>query len=60
MSFWAVVFIVCMIVWLFGGAYWSYDAARPYLLGNTLLPWACVAILGYILLGGGGGAAVLR
>lgn len=52
MGFWAVVWIVLMIVWLLGGVYWSHDPARPLLIGNTLLPWLCVAILGAIILGG--------
>jgi hypothetical protein len=51
-GFWAVVFVVLMLFWLVGGSYWAYEPARPYLLGNTLLPWLCVAILGYIVLTG--------
>lgn len=60
MSFWGVVFIVLMLMWLFFGCYtgWSGSAGQPNfgpVIGNTLIPWACVAILGYIVLGGGGG-----
>lgn len=53
MSFWAVVFVVLMILWLFGVSYLTYDPARgPVSLGGTLLPWACVAILGAMQFGG--------
>lgn len=54
MSFWAVVFIVLMILWLFGGA-WSHwpPAGNPPVfgpIGAHFLAWCCVAILGYIVL----------
>ena len=53
MSFWAVVFVVLMILWLFGGCYTTYDPSKGAVsLGGTLLPWCCVAILGAIILGG--------
>jgi hypothetical protein len=48
---WCVIWVVLMILWLFGGAYWNWDAARPVALGNTLIPWACVLILGLIVFG---------
>jgi hypothetical protein len=55
MSFWAVVFIVLMIVWLLGGCYVGRGRPDygPSILGYTILLWACVAILGYIILGAG-------
>lgn len=51
MSFWAVVWVVLMILWLAGGWYVNRDPAKPYLIGNTFLPWLCVAILGAIAFG---------
>jgi len=53
MSFWGVCFVVLMILWLVLGIYVGYEPQKPYgAVGTTLLPWACVAILGAILLGG--------
>ncbi len=49
-----VIFVVLMMFWLFGGCYWTWDPARPAVIGNTLIPWLCVAILGWIIFGGGG------
>ncbi len=58
MSFLAVVFIVLMIIWLFSGGYAAYNPGPgPWLYANALVPWACVAILGYILLTGGDSTA---
>ena len=57
MRFWGVVFIVFMCLWLFLGCYSGYSSGnggQPNigpLIGGTILPWACVAILGYLLLG---------
>jgi len=48
-----VVFVVLMMFWLFGGCYWSWNPSNPALIGNTLIPWLCVAILGWIVFGGG-------
>jgi hypothetical protein len=59
MTFWAVVWVVLMIMWLCGGLYWGYDPARPALVGNTLLPWVCVAILGAIAFGAVSGPGVV-
>lgn len=42
-----VVFVVLMMFWLFFGCYSSYIPDKPYLVGTTLIPWLCVAILGY-------------
>ncbi len=58
MSFLAVVFIVLMILWLLSGGYSAYNPERgPWLYANTIIPWVCVAILGYILLTGGDSTA---
>lgn len=48
-----VVFIVLMILWLFGGGWIFYngDPTRRY-LGSHLLAWLCVAILGYVVFNG--------
>jgi uncharacterized membrane protein YozB (DUF420 family) len=50
-----VVFVVLMMFWLFGGGYVSYegktfDAVR--FGGGTLIPWLCVAILGWVIFNG--------
>jgi len=56
-----VVFVVLMILWLVLGCWVGYGDGSPAnfrpIVGNTLIPWVCVAILGYIVLGGpsGGG-----
>jgi hypothetical protein len=52
MSFWAVVWVVLMIIWLVFGCWWGWDPQRPGLLGNTVIPWLCVAILGAAVFGG--------
>ncbi len=54
MSFLAVVFVVLMILCLFGGGYGYRQGPGPWVWGGLML-WICVAILGYILLGGGPG-----
>ena len=54
MVFWEIVFIVLMVIWLVFGIYWGWKPAEPAALGNTLIPWACVAILGYCLFNGVG------
>lgn len=51
---WLVIWVVMMILWLVLGCYsgWEPDpAARRYNLGNTIIPWACVLILGLVLFG---------
>ncbi len=51
-----VIFVVLMMFWLFGGGYVAYQGDRfnPVIFGGgTLIPWLCVAILGWILFGGG-------
>ncbi len=55
MSFLAVVFVVLMILALVGGGY-VYSRPSPsygYLGGSYFLIWLCLAILGYVVLGGG-------
>jgi len=65
MGFWATVWVVLMVLWLVLGCYAGWTTIPPGtpggpvvhlgpVLGYTLLPWACVAILGYLILGGGG------
>lgn len=51
---WCVIWVVLMMLWLFGGsyAYWPNDrAGAPIYVGGTLIPWLCVLILGLILFG---------
>jgi hypothetical protein len=58
MSLLAVVFVVLLILWLVLGCYAGYlgrSETGPdfrLIVGGTLIPWACVAILGWIVLGG--------
>lgn len=50
-----VVFVVLMLFWLFGGGYVASQGDRfnfQVFGGGTLIPWICVAILGWILFGG--------
>ena len=50
--FWMVLFMILMVVWLvYGVGVWDRNA-QPYGLAGTLVPWACVAILGAIMFGG--------
>jgi hypothetical protein len=51
MSFLGVIFVVLMILWLFWGG-WTFDRTSPQSLGGTLLPWLCVAIVGYVVFAG--------
>ena len=54
MSFWGVVFIVLMILWFVLGIS-GYDKEKGWQpLGNAIIPWACVAILGYCFFAGTG------
>ena len=48
-----IVFIVLMLFWLFFGCWWGYDRARPVSVGMTIIPWLCVAILGWMVIYGG-------
>lgn len=50
-----IVFVVLMCLWLFGGGYIASQGAAfnfPSFGGYTLIPWLCVAILGYLVLSG--------
>lgn len=50
-----VVYTVCMIMWLFGGGYVANQGGSfnfSNFGGGTLLPWVCVAILGWKMFGG--------
>lgn len=47
-----VVFVVLMLFWLFAGGYTAYQgpAFNPVNFGGTtLVPWSCVAILGWVI-----------
>lgn len=48
---WMVVWICLMLLWLAFGCYSGWDAANPRGLGNTIIPWACVLILGLVVFG---------
>lgn len=47
-----VVWVVLMVIWLIFGCYIGYDPVRPVIVVGTLIPWACVAILGWCLFKG--------
>ena len=57
MGFWGTVFIVLMILWLFMGGWYIAQPSGPAVYGVSFVPWCCVAILGYMLLGNKGGTA---
>ncbi len=49
---WCVIWVVLMILWLFGYGYATWDPNKPgVLVGGTLIPWLCVLILGLIIFG---------
>lgn len=54
MTIWVVIWVVLMILWLFGGGFVAYDGpafnARHF-GGYTLIPWLCVLILGLLMFG---------
>jgi hypothetical protein len=54
MSIWLVVWVVLMILWLIGGG-WVANQGGPFngthFAGHTLIPWACVLILGLFVFG---------
>ncbi len=58
-----VVWVVLMILWLFGGGYVHYTGPTPntgYFVGGTIIPWLCVAIIGYLVLNWDVGPARIR
>jgi hypothetical protein len=62
MSFFAVIFVVLMILALFGGGYaWRPIGPTPNYgpFGAWFMLWLCVAILGYIVLAGGGAGTMV-
>ena len=59
MGAWMVIWIVLMMFWLFGGSYWSWEPARPYMIGTTIIPWLCVLILGLLYFGAIAGGPTL-
>lgn len=48
-----VIFVVLMILWLFGGGWVYWDGNSPRSFAPHLLAWLCVAILGWVVFGGG-------
>lgn len=46
-----VIWICLMMFWIFGVGYWTWEPARPYLIGGVLIPWLAVLILGLIVFG---------
>ena len=61
MTVWVVIWVVLMMFWLFFGSWWNYEAGKPMGLGNTLIPWLCVLILGLLMFGAiAGGPAVIN
>lgn len=52
---WVVIWVVLMILWLFGGGFYVYNGPtpNPVVFGTgTLIPWLCVLILGLVIFGG--------
>lgn len=56
---WLVIWVVCMILWLAFGCYSGWDPARPHGLGNTVIPWVCVLVLGLVIFGAVGGGGIV-
>jgi hypothetical protein len=52
MSILLVVWVVLMMFWLFFGCYIGLEGPKPALINNTIIPWMCVAILGYAVFSG--------
>ena len=47
-----IVWVVLMIIWVIFGCSSNWDPAKPRMLGNTLIPWVCMLILGIVLFWG--------
>lgn len=47
-----VVWVVLMMFWLFYGCYSYYDNLHPWSVSMTVIPWLCVAIVGYFVFEG--------
>lgn len=52
MSFLAVVYVVLLIVLAVWGG-WTYDAGNPRTVGGVGIVWVMLAILGWVVFGGG-------
>ncbi len=56
--FWMILWMILMVVWLvFEGGGW--DRTNPRAIGGSIIPWACVLILGLWLFGAIGGPNVV-
>ena len=63
-----VIFVVFMIFWFIGGGYYAYQPVpggapgfNPIGFGaSTLIPWICVAILGWVVFNGHGPSIPMR
>lgn len=60
MGVWVTIWVVLMMFWLFFGTYIAWEPARPHIVGNTIIPWLCVLILGLVLFGAIPGATIPR
>lgn len=61
MTIWTVVWVVLMILWLFGYGMWHYSVNNKSMAEFTmscLLPWLCVLILGLVVFGALSGGAI--
>lgn len=60
MTIWVVIWVVLMIFWVLFGCYSGWDPNKPQILGNTLIPWVCMLILGLLLFGAVDGGPALQ
>jgi hypothetical protein len=51
MKFAAILFWLLMILWLIGGIFWNRAERSPGAWGGWLLPWICLALLGWMATG---------
>lgn len=49
-----VIWVVLMMFWLLFGCYVGWNPNQPSILVAALIPWACVAILGWVVFKGVG------